>query len=164
VFLCAYLSSIKDSTQEHNNQKTRTHTHDRLKNLHLCPDKEGGHIDRFWSDMSFSHESPYSSSIGTDPESPLVARRSFHTVSCDFPTTDIYLHCTGTSIRVIRMCCGTDPQMLCVKTRHQLARDPGVCACSRCARSLCVLCVRAHTHPHTGKPAVGAHAPRTDVC
>jgi hypothetical protein len=40
--------------------------------------------------MSFSHESPYSSRIGAAAaESPLVSRRSFHAVSCDFPTDDI---------------------------------------------------------------------------
>jgi hypothetical protein len=41
------------------------------------------------SDMSLSHESPYSSRIVATAESPLGYRTSFHGGSCDFPTVDI---------------------------------------------------------------------------
>jgi hypothetical protein len=42
------------------------------------------------SDMWFSHESPYCSRTGASPESPFLARRSLHALSCGFPTSDIY--------------------------------------------------------------------------
>jgi predicted thioesterase len=47
------------------------------------------------SDMSLSHESPYSSRIGSAADSPLVSRTSFHAVSCDFrlSTSPLHRHC-----------------------------------------------------------------------
>jgi hypothetical protein len=88
------------------------------------------------SDMSISHESPYSSRIGAAADSPLVSQ---DVLPCSvLRLFDCrHLHCTGTAIRVSRMSCGPGR---CAQG------SPGRCGCARCRQARPAAVVRARTH------------------